>query len=97
MTDTKSKPNVNFVEDDVVYISRHNAPVATEAVVNDFADALDLFLNGFTARDVAEPLPSFDDTATLDTVRDAIHAQQLDVFGIRQSGPPRDATPSTVT
>ncbi len=52
----------------------------------DFADSLQLFLSGFTARDLAEPLPSFDDTTTAGTVRDAIHAQRLEVVGIRKSG-----------
>jgi hypothetical protein len=58
----------------------------TEAIVTDFADTLQLFLSGFTARDLAEPLPSFDTTTPLGTVRDAVDAQQLEVFGIRKSG-----------
>jgi hypothetical protein len=54
--------------------------------VNNATDTLQLFLNGFTARDLAEPLPSFDDTAALRTVRDAMNSLRVDVCGIRKSG-----------
>ena len=54
--------------------------------MNDFDDTLQLFLDGFTAGDLAEPLPSFDDTAPVGAVRDAIEVRQLEVIGIRKSG-----------
>jgi hypothetical protein len=48
--------------------------------------SLRLFLNGFTAADIAEPLLSFDDTAPRSTVRDVMDAQSIEVVGVRQSG-----------
>lgn len=63
-----------------------SSPAEIDPIVNTFGDVLQLFLSGFTARDLAEPLPSFDDSTTLHTIRDAMHDRQLDVFGIRQSG-----------
>jgi hypothetical protein len=54
--------------------------------VSSSEDALGLFLNGFSARDLAEPLPSFDDTTPTTTIRAAMKAQQLDVVGVRRSG-----------
>jgi hypothetical protein len=58
----------------------------TEVNVNHSTDTLELFLSGFKARDLAEPLPSFDDSAALRTVRDAMHALQVEVCGVRKSG-----------
>src|SRR6185503_6156591 len=44
------------------------------------------FLNGFSARDLAEPLLSFDGTTPLVTIREAMRAQHLEVVGVRRSG-----------
>ncbi|MBX3415784.1 MAG: hypothetical protein KF708_24075 [Pirellulales bacterium] len=49
-------------------------------------NSLHLFLNSFTARDLAEPLPSFDEGAPFDLIRAAMTRQQVEVVGIRQSG-----------
>ena len=49
-------------------------------------NSLRLFLDGFAARDIAEPLPSFDDTATATTIRTAMDHAQFEVVGIRKSG-----------
>lgn len=49
-------------------------------------DALHLFLNGFSARDLADPLPSFDDTTPTATILAAMKARQFDVVGVRRSG-----------
>lgn len=49
-------------------------------------NALHLFLNGFSARDLADPLPSFDDTTPLTTIRAAMKAQELEVVGVRRAG-----------
>jgi hypothetical protein len=54
--------------------------------VNESTDTLELFLSGFTARDLAEPLPSFDDSATLRAVRDAMNALKVEVVGVRKAG-----------
>jgi hypothetical protein len=67
-------------------VLRRSVTALSEAIVIDFADSLQLFLSGFTARELAEPLPSFDDTAKPSAVRDAIFAQHLEVVGIRNSG-----------
>ena len=49
-------------------------------------EELNLFLSGFTARHLAEPLLSFDDTTPLPVIRAAMKAQQLEFVGIRRSG-----------
>jgi hypothetical protein len=54
--------------------------------VSDSDNSLQLFLNGFTARDLAESLPSFDKTATSAAILAAMTAQRLEVFGVRKSG-----------
>jgi hypothetical protein len=43
-------------------------------------------LNGFTARDIAEPLASFDDSTPIGAIRAAMQALQLNVAGLRRSG-----------
>ncbi len=49
-------------------------------------DELDLFLNGFTARNLAESLMSFDETMPLPTIRAAMEAQQMKFAGVRRLG-----------
>jgi hypothetical protein len=49
-------------------------------------DALRLFLNGFTARDIAGALPSVDDAAPVATIRAAMDSHGLDVVGVRKLG-----------
>lgn len=49
-------------------------------------NSLNLFLNGFAARDLAESLLSFDGAAPLPVIREAMEARQLDVIGIRRAG-----------
>ena len=48
--------------------------------------SLDLFLSGFAARDIAEPLASFDETTPLPTIRAAMEGQQLQVAAVRRGG-----------
>jgi hypothetical protein len=45
-----------------------------------------VFLEAFTARDIAEPLPSFDADASGDSVRQALKRQRLEFVGIRKRG-----------
>ncbi|MBW2475940.1 MAG: hypothetical protein JRE63_01295 [Deltaproteobacteria bacterium] len=45
-----------------------------------------LFLDGFSAMDVAEPLVSFDDTADAREVRSFMVAKDFDLVGVRQTG-----------
>lgn len=45
-----------------------------------------LFLSGFTARDVAEPLISFDDCSRAEEVLQTMSQQDFDIVGIRQNG-----------
>ncbi len=54
--------------------------------MSDSDGALNVFLNGFTARDIAEPLRSFDETAAPATICAAMENQQLEIVGIRKSG-----------
>jgi hypothetical protein len=54
--------------------------------MSDFDGSLNVFLNGFTARDIAEPLRSFDESADTAAIRAAMESQQLEVVGIRKSG-----------
>jgi hypothetical protein len=54
--------------------------------VSGSENSLHLFLNGFTTRDLAEPLASFDETAPWTTIRAAMEAQHLEVVGIRRAG-----------
>lgn len=49
-------------------------------------NTLNLFLNGFAARDLAESLLSFDDTVPLPTIREAMESRQLEVVGVRRAG-----------
>jgi hypothetical protein len=54
--------------------------------MSDSEGSLNVFLNGFSARDIAEPLRSFDETAVPSTLRAAMESQQLEIVGIRKSG-----------
>jgi len=54
--------------------------------VNESDNSLQLFLRGITARDIAEPLVSFDDTTPVSFIRAAMDASQLAVVGIRRAG-----------
>jgi hypothetical protein len=45
-----------------------------------------VFLEAFTARDIAEPLPSFDAEASGDSVRQALKRHRLEFAGIRKQG-----------
>jgi hypothetical protein len=47
---------------------------------------LQVFLQGFAARDLAEPLASFDDTAAFTDVRKGMDQGRLEVVGIRRDG-----------
>lgn len=49
-------------------------------------DALHLFLNGFSARDLAEPLMSFDDTTSPVAIRAAMQDHDIDIVGVRRAG-----------
>ena len=44
------------------------------------------FQEGFSVRDIAEPLPSFDGTAPGEHVRDIMSSRAFDVVGIRADG-----------
>jgi hypothetical protein len=48
--------------------------------------SLQLFLNAFSARDLAEPLASFDETTDRRTIRSAMEQRQLEFVGIRSGG-----------
>lgn len=48
--------------------------------------SLELFVSGFAARDIAEPLASFDETTPLPTIRAAMEGQQLRVAALRRGG-----------
>lgn len=52
----------------------------------DEADALEWFLTGFSARDLAEPLLSVDEGASNDSVREVLRANRVDVIGVRVGG-----------
>ena len=54
--------------------------------MSDSANSLQLFLNDFTARDLAEPLPSFDETATSAAILAAMTTQRLEIVGVRKAG-----------
>jgi len=54
--------------------------------MNGSEDSLNLFLKGFSARDLAEPLPSFDDSTPASVIRAAMKRQHWDVVGVRRSG-----------
>lgn len=47
-----------------------------------------VFLEGFTAMDIAEPLVSFDGEADARTVRDFMRKRDYDLVGLRQNGVP---------
>ncbi len=49
-------------------------------------NAMHLFLNGFSARDLAEPLMSFDDTTSPNVILTVMQDQQLEIVGVRRSG-----------
>ena len=48
--------------------------------------SLQLFLRGFTARDIAGPLASFDETASASAIRAAMDKQNLEFVGICRDG-----------
>jgi hypothetical protein len=48
--------------------------------------SIQLFLSGFTARDLAEPLASFDESTPISIVRSALKGRSLAFVGIRQQG-----------
>lgn len=50
------------------------------------ADALEWFLTGFSARDLAEPLLSVDDGCSPAAAREILTTNNADVLGIRQGG-----------
>jgi hypothetical protein len=54
--------------------------------LSSFEGSLQLFASGFAARDIASPLPSFDDTSQPDMIPAAMAAQNLEVAGIRRMG-----------
>lgn len=54
--------------------------------MTDTTPALRLFLEAFTAADVAEPLLSFDDTTPGESIRTAMTERRQDVVGIRFQG-----------
>ena len=45
-----------------------------------------LFLEGFSAMDVAEPLVSFDESASSEDVRQVMDEKRFDLVGVRQNG-----------
>ena len=45
-----------------------------------------LFLEGFSAMDVAEPLVSFDESAEAEDVRKFMQERAYDLVGVRQNG-----------
>ena len=45
-----------------------------------------LFLEGFTAMDIAEPLASFDAETETETVRNFMHEKNFDLVGVRVNG-----------
>jgi hypothetical protein len=49
-------------------------------------NSLELFLRGFAARDLAETLPSFDDTTARAAILAAIDSHGYEVIGVRKSG-----------
>lgn len=54
--------------------------------MSDTGSALNLFLNGFKARDIADPLLSFDDSVSPDSIRAALKVHRVDEVGLRNSG-----------
>lgn len=55
-------------------------------MVDDSVETLNLFVRSFAARDLAVPLLSCDEGASVDSLRDVMHAQRCDVIGIRRQG-----------
>ena len=49
-------------------------------------DLRDIFEHSLAARDLAEPLASFDDNQAVETVRDFMEKEDFDVVGVRRSG-----------
>jgi hypothetical protein len=47
---------------------------------------LEWFLKGFTARDIADPLLSFDECSGIDEARRVVETTDADVLGVRRSG-----------
>lgn len=54
--------------------------------MNESESALELFLSGFTARALADPLLSVDETSPPAAIRSTMHAEHVDVIGLRRSG-----------
>ena len=53
---------------------------------NSFYDINKFFLRGFTVRDIAEPLASFDFETHAETFRAAMRAEQLEIADVRKNG-----------
>jgi len=54
--------------------------------LNNSEASLHLFLNGFSARDIAEPLPSFDESTSARVIEQALREQHQIACGIRSAG-----------
>lgn len=54
--------------------------------MSDSNDRMSLFLNGFSARDLAEALASFDESTSFTSIREAMNARHLNLVGVRRSG-----------
>lgn len=54
--------------------------------MNDSDSPLELFLSGFTARDLADPIPSFDETTPRESILAAMKNQRFELVGIRSQG-----------
>lgn len=54
--------------------------------MSDSDRSLHLFLNSFTARDLAEPLASFDEGTALASIEQAMAQRRLTVVGVRRAG-----------
>jgi hypothetical protein len=54
--------------------------------VNGSEGTLELLLRAFAARDLAEPLPSFDETTAHKVILAAMDSRRMEVVGVRRSG-----------
>lgn len=68
-----------------MFLSPAGTTQTIEANLSD-EGSLQLFLNAFAARDLAEPLASFDETTDLDLIQAAMERQQIEFVGIRSGG-----------
>lgn len=53
---------------------------------SDSESALNLFLRSFSAADLADSLPSFDESTNRESILAAMDSQRLDVVGVRRNG-----------